>query len=93
MGNRAGLWVVMGWGLGVGDSPAGLDALPGGGELDQDPLLAHAGLLVQGDQLAGAGHHFVLVERQPGGKGRGYNKEGGNLHKPRRNFQIDHEPC
>ena len=34
----------------------GLDPLPGGAQLDEDPLLAHPELLVQSDQLERLGH-------------------------------------
>lgn len=43
-------------------SLSGLDALPGGRQLDEYPLLAHAGLLVQLDEALCAGHHGILVE-------------------------------
>ena len=42
-----------------------LDPLPGRGELDQDALLGHAELLVQGDQLQGLGHLALHVEAEP----------------------------
>ena len=41
-----------------------LDALPGGGELDQHPFLGHAELLVQGDQLQSLGHLAILVKAE-----------------------------
>ena len=44
----------------------GLDAFPGGGELDQDALAADAGLLVGGDDLAGRGDRFLRVIREAG---------------------------
>ena len=66
IGRGALLWGALLWGGVRGDSPASLDALPGGRELNQDSILAHAGLLVQGDQLEGTGHHRVPIKRQPG---------------------------
>ena len=42
-----------------------LDPLPGGGELDQDALLADPRLLVQGDQPQRLRHLRLLVEGEP----------------------------
>lgn len=42
-----------------------LDALPGRGQLDQDPVGAHARLLVEGDDALGPPDGLVLVEGQP----------------------------
>ena len=40
----------------------GLDPLPGGAQLDEDPLLAHPELLVERDQLQCLGHLGLRVK-------------------------------
>lgn len=44
---------------------AGLDALPGGGDLDEDAIGADACLFVEGDQSFGSLDCFIFVEGQP----------------------------
>ena len=47
-----------------------LDSLPGGSQLDQNPLLADSSLLIELDETTSLGNRCLLVIRQPGEKER-----------------------
>jgi len=47
----------------LGDDLGGLDTFPGGGDLDQDAVLADALLFIEGDDFAGLGDGRFGVER------------------------------
>lgn len=53
-----------------GHSLSRLDALPGGGQLDENPLLADSSFLVELDEAPGPGHHGSLVKGEPGAEER-----------------------
>ena len=57
------------WRLTV-DLLSSLDSLPGGAQLDQNPLLTDSSLLIELDETTSLGNRCLLVIRQPGEKER-----------------------